>query len=61
MRAVMGKERPRRARPRAARAGTEATARRGSGRDVARRNVSDWRRLTEFCSKFLNRSAQSGK
>jgi hypothetical protein len=38
---------------------------RGRGRDAdaarARRNVSDWRRLTEFCSEVLNRSAQSGK
>jgi hypothetical protein len=33
--------------------------RRGHGR--VRLNVSDWQRLTGFFSKFLNRSAQSGK
>jgi hypothetical protein len=33
----------------------------GRGRGATQRNVLDWRRLTEFCSKILNRSAQSGK
>jgi hypothetical protein len=66
MRAVMGKEWPGRAHPRAARArghrcNGAGAARRGRGAARRGSNVSDWQRLTEIYSKFLNRSAQSGK
>jgi hypothetical protein len=52
MRAVLGKERPGRARPRAACAHVHRSNSAGAGAALRGANVSDWQRLTEIFSNF---------